>query len=290
MSKTSIKDISLETIQIIIAIVLTSIGLKAFLLPNGFLDGGTTGIAILLNEIIPVDISIILPVVSIPFFILGYFIVDKKIILKSIIALLLLSVFLHFDNFTPITDDKLITSTFGGLFLGVGIGLAIRNGTVLDGSEVLGLYVNDKYGISIGNTSLIFNVILFALTAMVLSPEKAMYSILAYLVTAKSIDFTLQGFENYIGFMIVSSKSEVLQTTLFEQIGQGITTYQGVRGYGKQGIQEPKEIIHLVINRIDSRRVSQLINEIDPQAFIIEFDVNNVTGGKVKRFLTTKKS
>ena len=229
-----------------------------------------------------------MPVISIPFFVIGFFTVDKKIVYKSILAMIALSIILYFENFTPITDDKLIIATFGGLFLVVGIGLAIRNSAVLDGSEILGLYVNDKYGISIGNTTLAFNVILFALTAMVLSPEKAMYSILAYLVTAKSIDFTLQGFENYIGFKIVSNKSEKLQTSLYEQIGQGITTYQGVRGYGKQGIQESKEIVHLVINRIDSRRVTQLINEVDPQAFIIEFDVNNVTGGKVKRFLKKK--
>jgi len=281
-----VKTFIIESIQIAFAILLTSIGLKAFLIPNGFLDGGTTGIAILLCELFPLEFSLVLPIISIPFLIIGYFTVNKKILLKSIGSILLLSLVMHFENFGSVTDDKLIISTFGGLFLGTGIGLAIRNGTVLDGAEILGLYVHDKYGISIGNTTLVFNIILFALTALVLSPETAMYSILAFFVTAKSIDFTLQGFENYTGLMVVSDKSELLQSQLYEQIGQGVTVYQGVKGYGKQGIKEAKEIIHVIINRIDTNRITLLINETDPQAFIIEFDVNNVTGGKVRRFLS----
>src|SRR6056297_3773523 len=132
-----------EFFQLAIAIVLASIGLKAFLLPNGFLDGGVTGISILFNKITGFEISIILPVISIPFFAIGWFTVSKRIVIRSLISVLILSLVIHFENFQPITDDKLLISIFGGLFLGAGIGIAIKNVSVLDGSEILGIFVNE---------------------------------------------------------------------------------------------------------------------------------------------------
>ena len=115
-----------------------------------------------------------------------------------------------------------------------------------------------------------------------------MYSILTYLVTSKAIDFTIQGFENYVGFMIVSKKSSAIQEEFLQKIGQGITVYQGVKGYGKTGITDAKEIIHLVVNRIDARRINRMIDDIDKEAFIIEFDVNDIKGGKIRKFLSNK--
>ena len=284
--KYTFKEIASETIQLGVAVFLASIGLKAFLLPNGFLDGGVTGIAILFSELFPLDISLILPIVSIPFFIIGYFTTTKRILIKSIVSIIALSVMIHLENFSSITEDKLIIATFGGVFLGAGIGLAIRNGSVLDGSELLGLYFNNKYGFSIGSIILFFNIILFGITAIVLTPEVAMYSILTYLVTSKAIDFTIEGFENYVGLMIVSKKSEEIQREFLETMGQGITVYQGVKGYGKRGMADAKEIIHLVVNRIDAMRITRMIDDIDKEAFIIEFDVNDIKGGKIRRLLS----
>ena len=290
MNKELIKNTLKESLQIAFAIFLASIGLKAFLLPNGFLDGGVTGIAILFSEVFDLSISIILPIVSIPFFIVGYFTITRRILWKSVISILGLALVIHLENFSSITDDKLIIATFGGVFLGSGIGLAIRNGSVLDGSELLGLYLNNKYGFSIGSIILAFNIILFGITALVLTPEIAMYSILTYLVTSKAIDFTIQGFENYVGLMIVSKKSQHIQEEFLQKIGQGITVYQGIKGYGKTGVAEAKEIIHVVVNRIDARRISRMIDEIDKEAFIIEFDVNDIKGGKIRKFLNRQNT
>ena len=195
---------------------------------------------------------------------------------------------IYFENFSSVTDDKLIIATFGGLFLGSGIGLAIRNGSVLDGSELLGLYINEVYGFSIGSIILVFNLFLFGITAVVLTPEVAMYSILTYFITSKAIDFTIQGFENYVGLMIVSQSSTAIQKEFLDKIGNGITIYQGIKGYGKSGVNETKEIIHLVVNRIDVRRINRMISEIDKDAFIIEFDVNHVKGGKIRQILGTE--
>ncbi|MCP9200837.1 YitT family protein [Gramella sp. GC03-9] len=277
-----------EFFQLAIAILLASIGLKAFLIPNGFLDGGVTGISILLSTLTGIEISVILPIISLPFFIVGWFVISRRIVIRSLISVLILSLIIHFENFEPITDDKLLISIFGGLFLGAGIGLAIKNGSVLDGSEILGIFINERTGLSIGLIIFWFNVILFLLAGFLFSLEIAMYSVLTFIITAKTIDLLLEGFEDYVGLMIVTSNSEKMQAALIKDIGQGMTIYQGKKGYGSQGEKQDLEIIHTVINRIDSKKVYNVLQSIDKDAFIIEFDVNKVTGGVLRKYLTTR--
>ena len=280
------KQLISEIFQIGVGVLLASIGLKMFLLPNGFLDGGATGIAILLSELFDIDISYLLLLVSIPFLVLAKFAMTTRILIKSIISIVALAIMIHFENFVAITDDKLLIAIFGGLFLGAGIGLTIKNGAVLDGSEILGVFVNERLGISIGKIILLFNIILFAATAVLLSIEVAMYSILAYLVTAKVIDLTIEGFEDYVGLMIVSDEVQEIEKALVEVIGVGMTVYKGAKGHGKRGVQTEKDIVHTVINRIDIRRTYNVIDTIDQDAFIIEFDVNNIRGGILKKYLS----
>lgn len=275
-----------EGFQICIGILLASIGLKAFLLPNGFLDGGVTGIAILISQFFDFNISIVLLIVSIPFLLIAWKTLTKKIVLKSFLSITALAISINFENFTSVTDDKLLIAIFGGLFLGCGIGLTIKNGAVLDGSEILGIFINSRFGISIGKVILFFNIILFSITAVIISIEVAMYSILTFLITAKVIDLMIEGFEDYVGLMIVSEKSNEIKTGLIEEIAVGITIYKGSKGYGQRGHQEQKEIIHTVINRIDINRTYRLVEQLDEKAFIIEFDVNNVKGGILKKYLS----
>lgn len=276
--------------QIALGVILASIGLKAFLLPNGFLDGGVTGIALLVKTFVDIKISYLLILFSVPFLILGFYTVSKRIVIKSMVSILALALFIHFENFETITDDKLLISIFGGLFLGAGIGIAIRNGSVLDGSEILGVYINDRFGISIGQVILIFNVLLFSITAYVISTEIALYSILTYIVTAKVTDLTIEGFEDFIGVTIISKDYLKIKKAIMEELGAGLTTYKGTKGYGSTGKQEDFDIIHTIINRIDLKKMHRLIDEIDDSAFIIEFDVNNVKGGVLRHYLDKKKS
>ena len=210
---------------------------------------------------------------------------SKRIVWKSVFSILGLALFIYFENFESITEDKFLISVFGGLFLGAGIGLAIKNGAVLDGSEILGIFINDRFGISIGTIILFFNILLFAITALVLSVEVAMYSVLTYLVTAKTIDFMIEGFEDFTGLMIVTKKPDAIENTLIDRVGTGITVYKGVRGFGTSGSRTDYDIIHVVINRIDIKRTYKALHDVDDKAFIIEFDVNNVTGGLQKKYL-----
>jgi len=276
--------------QILLGIVLASIGLKAFLLPNGFLDGGVTGIALLVRTQADINISFLLILFSIPFLILGYFTVSKRIVIKSVLSILGLALFIYFENFETITDDKLLISIFGGLFLGAGIGISIRNGSVLDGSEILGVYLNDKFGISIGQIILIFNIILFSITALVLSVEVALYSILTYIVTAKVTDLIIEGFEDFIGVTIVSKHYQAIEIAIMEELGTGMTLYKGTRGIGSSGKTEDFDIIHTIINRIDIKKMYRIVNRIDQKAFIVEFDVNTVKGGVLRHYLDKKKN
>ncbi|MCK8521312.1 YitT family protein [Aquimarina sp. D1M17] len=282
------KSLLSEYVQIFIGILLASIGLKAFLLPNGFLDGGVTGIAILLNSNFDINISWILIVLSIPFLILAFFSISKTMVLKSIVAIITLAIMIEFETFETITDDKLLISIFGGLFLGLGIGITVKNGAVLDGTEILAIYINNRFGISIGRVILLFNFVLFSITAIIASKEVAMYSILTFLVTAKITDLTIEGFEDFIGVMIVSKHSQIIKKQIVDQIGAGMTIYKGVNGFGNSGKIEDFEVIHTVINRMEISKINRLINHIDPNAFVMEYDVNRIKGGILKRYLGPK--
>lgn len=275
------KQLVSEIFQILFGILLASIGLKMFLLPNGFLDGGVTGIAILLSKVLGWDISIIILLVNVPFLLLAWRSLPKTIFFKSVIAIIVLAIVIHFENFKVITQDKLLIAIFGGLLLGAGIGITVKNGAVLDGSEILGVFINERLGISIGKIIFLFNTVLFAVTALIISVETAMYSILTFLVTAKIIDLMIQGFEDYVGLMIVSQQSARINQLLQENIGSGTTIYKGSGGFSKNpdATTTDKQIIHTVINRIDIRRTYNLIDSVDPNVFVIEFDVNNVKGG-----------
>lgn len=285
-----VKNIISEYFQIAFGVFLGSIGLKAFLLPNGFLDGGATGIAILVSRQTGVNISILLLFISLPFLILGLYKLSRNIIIKSIVAITALSILIGLESFPTITEDKLLIAIFGGMLLGSGIGIAIRNGAVLDGSEILGIYVFDQFGVSIGKTILAFNIILFAVTAVIVSVEVALYSILTYIVTAKFIDFFIKGFEDFIGITIVSQYSKEVEDRILHDLGAGITVYKAAAGYGSTGKSEDRRVIQTIINRIHLRKIHRIIDHIDPDAFIIEFDVNNVKGGVLRRYLEPKKS
>jgi len=286
MTTHSARSALFEFVNIVLGVAFATLGLEAFLLPNGFLDGGVTGIAILMKLLFGVRVSVMLPILSIPFLVLAYFTVSKRIVVKSIFSIALFALALEFGHFEVVTEDKLLISIFGGLLLGIGIGITIRNGAVLDGSEVLGIFVNDRFGISIGKVILVFNVILFSITAVLVSIETAMYSTLAFLVTSQVTDSIIRGFEDFIGVTIVSSKSEEIQQAILRTLGAGMTIYKGQGGFGTKGQTEERLIIHTIVNRIDMRRLYRLLSTIDESAFIVEFDVHCVQGGVLRRYLT----
>jgi len=273
-----------DIIFIAFGILAAGFGLKGFLLPNGFIDGGVTGISLLTSTLTDYPLSLLIVIINIPFIILGYFQISKPFAFKSIIAITGLALTIAFIDYPIITSDKLLIAVFGGFFLGAGIGLSIRGGGVLDGTEVLAVYLNRKIGLTIGDNILILNIIIFSTAAYLLSIETALYSTLTYLTASKTVDFIVEGVEEYIGVTIISTHSEDIRVMIIEKMRRGITLYSGKRGFGKRGDNlKETDIIYSVITRLEINRIKTEIQKIDPNAFIVMNSVKDLKGGMIKK-------
>lgn len=269
---------------ILIGIASAGFGLKGFLLPNGFIDGGVMGISLLTREVTGFSLPVLIVLLNLPFLFLGFSQMGKQFAFKSIVAIILLALALQFIPYPIVTSDKLLIAVFGGFFLGAGIGFSIRGGAVIDGTEVLAIYLNKKIGLSIGDIILIFNIIIFLFGAYILSVEIALYAILTYIVASKTVDFVVEGLDEYTGLTIISPKSEDIRVMITEKMNKGVTIYTGKRGYGKKGCTlEQTDIIYTVITRLEIAEIEREIDKIDPGAFIIYSSINATKGGFVKK-------
>lgn len=259
-------------------------GLKGFLIPNHFIDGGVTGISLLVSSITGAPISALIVIINLPFIWLGYKRINKLYAIKTLAAIFVLSVILFLVKFPHVTDDKLLTAVFGGFFLGTGIGLAMRGGCVIDGTELLAVYINPKSFLSVGQIILAINVVIFGIAAFFLGIQSALYSILTYLSASQMINYIIQGFDEYTAVTIISPKSELIKNIIIRQLRRGVTVYKGERGYGKNAIQEKDiDILYVVITRLDVSRLVNTVQQVDPAAFIITHSVSEVKGGLIKR-------
>lgn len=269
---------------ITLGVLSAALGLKGFLLPNNFIDGGVTGISLLTNQLTGVSLSLLIVLINLPFILMGYYQLGKTFAFKTLLAILALAGVLLVVSFPTLTQDKLLIAVFGGFFLGAGIGLTVRGGAVLDGTEVLALYLSKKTSLSVGDVVLLINLIIFGAAAVLLSVETALYSILAYLSAAKTIDFIIEGIEEYTGVTIISAYSEAIRRMLTEQLGRGATIYAGRRGFGSHGrAREAIDIIFTVTTRLEVNRLKEEIDRIDPQAFVVMHSVRETKGGLVKK-------
>lgn len=289
MSNTTIDNLK-STFLIIIGIISAGFGLEGFLIPNSFIDGGVTGISLLVLELTGYSLSILLIIINLPFIILGAFQISRQFAIKSILAIMGLALAVHFIPYPVVTSDKLLIAVFGGFFLGAGIGLAMRGGAVLDGTEVLAIYISKKTGLTIGDVILIFNILIFSFGAYILSVEIALYAILTYLAASKTVDFVIEGVEEYTGVTIISPKTDEVRFMIIEKLGRGVTIYNGKGGYAKEG--EPlkdTQILFTVITRLEIAKLQSEIHKIDPGAFIVMNSLKDTKGGMVKKRLPLKK-
>jgi len=271
-----------EFFLIILGILIAGFGLKSFLIPNGFIDGGITGISLLISFLTPLSAPILIFVLNIPFMFLARRQVGTIFAIKTFLAILGLSLCLIFIQYPVITSDKLLVAVFGGFLLGAGVGLAVRGGSVLDGTEVLSLYLTNKIGLSIGEIIFIINIIIFSFAAFLLGIEAALYSILTYLAASKTIDFFVQGIEEYIGITIISKKSDEIRKKLIKDFGKGVTIYNGKRGYLDSSEKEI-DILFTFVTRLEVTKIKQGIILTDPEAVIIEQGIKEVRGGIIKK-------
>lgn len=268
-----------DSFFIVLGVLSASIGLKGFLLPNMFIDGGVMGISLTIAELTNIPLSVLIVLVNLPFIIMGFSTISRQFALKSIIAIVLLAVTVQVMPFPTITEDKLLISVFGGFFLGLGIGLAIRGGSVIDGTEVLAVFVSRKTSLTIGDVIMIFNIIIFGFAAYVFSVEVSLYAMLTYLAASKTVDFVVSGIEEYLGVTIISDKSEEIRLAITEKLGRGCTIYSGKRGQS----MEPTDIIYTLITRLELARLQTEIDKIDKNAFIVMHSIKDAKGGMIKK-------
>lgn len=277
--KRHIKDFMLITIGIFSA----SFGFKGFLLTNKFIDGGATGISLLISFLTGIPLYMLIIFVNIPFVLLAYKTMGRQFAIKTILAIAGLALCLATVNFPNVTNDNLLVAIFGGFFLGAGIGFAVRGGAVIDGTEVLAIFLSRKFGTTIGDIIIVINVIIFGAAAYFLSVEIALYSMITYLSASKTLDFIIEGIEEYIGATIISVHSEEISQMITNKLGRGFTVYKGQRGFGKNGEKTEIDILYTVLTRLELNKLNTEIEKIDPSAFVVMSSVKDTKGGMIKK-------
>ncbi|MEP7237169.1 MAG: YitT family protein [Ferruginibacter sp.] len=279
----TIKQHFKDMLLIITGIFSASFGFKGFLLSNHFIDGGATGISLLISALTKTPLYILIICVNIPFMILAHKIMGKQFAIKTALAITGLSICLATVNFPNVTNDNLLVAVFGGFFLGAGIGLAVRGGAVIDGTEVLAIFLSRKLGTTIGDIIILINICIFSTAAYFLSIEIALYSMITYLAASRTLDFIVEGIDEYIGVTIVSSHSEEIRQMIISIMGRGVTVYHGKRGYGKSGETKEVDIIYTVITRLELNKLNIEIKKITPDAFVVMNSVRDTKGGMIKK-------
>ena len=268
---------------ILTGIFSAAFGLESVLIPNSFIDGGATGISLLISGLSGLPLALTLVAINTPFVFMGFKVISKNFAFKTAISIAVLALVMTGLNFPTITNEKILVAVFGGFFLGAGIGLAIRGGSVIDGTEVLAIHLSKKFSTTVGDIITLLNILIFSAAAYFLSIETAMYSMITYLSASKTVDFIVEGIEEYMGITVISPHSEEIRTMITDKIGRGVTVYNGKRGYGKKGYSNEIDIVYTVITRLEISKLNSEIQIIDPHAFVVMNSVKGIKGGMVKK-------
>ena len=263
---------------------LAVLAMKGFMIPNRFLDGGVTGISILLHELYHVNISLLVILLNLIFIYLGYKKIGKTFAIQTCIGVILLSLGLLFININPITTDKLLIAIFGGLLIGAGVGLVIRGGGVIDGAEVIAVFTRRKVGFSNSEIIMLINCLIFAVAAFKFGLETAMYSVITYFTATRATNYVVDGIEEFTAMNIISSQEEEVKNFLVNELGKGITVYKGERGYlpGSFDIKTDCQIIVTIVTRLEIKQIQDALRDIDPTAFVYVQSIREASGGILK--------
>ncbi|MDE3249911.1 MAG: YitT family protein [Bacteroidota bacterium] len=263
---------------------LAVLSMKGFMIPNKFLDGGITGISILLHEIFHVNISLLVIVLNVLFIYLGYRRIGKTFAVQTTIAVFLLALGLLFIQVPTFTNDKLLIATFGGFLIGAGVGVVIRGGGVIDGSEVVAVFTRRRTGLSNSEIIMMFNTVIFFIAAIQFGLETAMYSVITYFTATRATNYVVDGIEEFTAMHIISGKHDEVKSLLVNDMGKGITVYKGERGYlpGSFDIKTDADIIVTIVTRLEIKQIQDAVSLIDPKAFMYVYGIKEASGGILK--------
>ena len=267
-------------VGLLIGSMIYSFGLNLFLVPNNIIDGGVTGISLLLSEIFGIPFSVLIVALNIPFFILGYRQLGKRLAACSMFAILVLSFWSHiFEQMEPVTTDPFLSTIFGGILIGLGIGLVIKSGGSLDGTEIVAIYFDRRSAFSIGEIVLFFNLFILGSAGFVFTWNSAMYSLITYFICSRMMDAVSTGLDSSKGVFIVTTKYDEVTHAILHDMHHSVTKLRGRGGF----LNDDKDVLYTVISRLEVTKMKNVVYEIDENAFLSIFDVQEVQGGRVKK-------
>jgi len=273
---------SLNTILIMLGIFSAAFGLKGFLMSSHFIDGGVTGVSMLLSNVLGWQLAILIPLINLPFIAVAYRQIGRGFALRSVLAIAGLSLCLALVKFPDVTPDKLLTAVFGGFFIGAGIGLAIRGGAVLDGTEIAALLISKSSNLlRVGDVILLLNVFIFSAAAFFLGIESALYSMITYFAASKTIDFLIHGVEEHTAIIIFSERNDEIRHAIIRCLQRGVTVFKGKGGL----TYDDQDILFCVVTRLEIGRVKSVVEEYDRDAFVVVHGLADAEGGVVKRYV-----
>ena len=284
MAKSSSKildwDFCFSLIMITLGAVMAAIALKLILIPNSMIDGGMNGVSIILNTLFGGSLGLIIFIVNLPFLILGYKQLGKKFVLKAFYGMALFSILLEvFGRYTPLIDDTLLATVYGGILLGVGCGLIIKEGGCLDGTEIIAILVNRKKSLSVGQVVFCFNIVIYGAAIFVFGAERALYSLLTYFISYKVIDMVSDGLNSAKAAFIITDDGRDIAKQILEKLGRTVTVLSG-EGIVSHG---HKRVLYTVITRFEISILKDILDDCDDSSFVTVFDVSEIIGNHIKQ-------
>lgn len=253
--------------------------IEGFLVPNQMIDGGVVGVSMILSHIFDYNLGLLIVILNIPFVCLALTKMGKQFVLQTFFAIAMLGIATNFFHHFTVTEDHLLATVFGGMILGLGVGIVLKNEGSLDGTEIMSLVLSKKFGLSVGEIIMAFNIFIYGASGLVFGWEQAMYSILTYFVAYRVIDVVIDGLDTSKSVRIISNKSEEIGKVLVEDLEIGITYLYGKGGYS--GVD--KTVIYCVVSRLEMSKLKEVVRRIDPSAFLSVVDVHEVYGTRMKK-------
>ena len=262
-----------------IGAIITAFALESFLVPNNIIDGGVIGISMIVSHITKLNLGLLILIINTPFIIMAFKKMGAKFVVQTVYASIILAVFLNLFHHYKVTGDLLLSTVFGGIILGFGVGVILKHEGSLDGTEMLSLVVARRFGCSVGEFIMGINVFIYLAAGKVFSWESAMYSIMTYFIASKVIDMVMEGLNSSKSVRIISDEATAIGQALIEKLDISVTYLQGIGGYTGQD----KDLIYCVISRLELPKMLDIIKEIDSNAFVSVVDVHEVYGGRFKK-------
>lgn len=277
--KGKIKRYTIDGLMISFGALLAGFGLEGFLIPNRFIDGGVTGVAMLVSLASGLPIWVGLIFINLPFVWIGARAIGRAFAVRSVLAIALLAVAVVVVPYPVVTQDNLLAAAFGGVILGLGVGFIMRGGGVSDGLEAMAILISRRTGLTVGDVILGLNILIFSGAAILVGLPSALYSILTYFAASKMVDFVIHGFDEYVGVVIMSPENDEIKYGILHELGAGVTIYKGESGYA--GTEQ--NIIFCVVTRLEIHKIKSLAYSIDEHAFIHTYKIDDAAGGFVKQ-------